>query len=105
MNLCLNESSIRIRLSEIEFSELKRTNKIHHSFAYWPLQVTIMVQSQAKISRISATQLEINIENSEVDWLILPDIRKSGLKLIAAAGNGEEITLDVQVDLHKNRQS
>ena len=102
MNICLNQKSIRVRLSDCEFTELKSTGKTSYNFAYWPLQVNIIAQPQAKISIISTTQLDINIESSEVNLMISPDIKKSGLNLIAEDNNGKEILLNIQVDILKN---
>ena len=66
------------------------------------MQVNIIAQPQAKISIISTTQLDINIESPEVDLMISPDIKKSGLNLIAEDNNGKEILLNIQVDILKN---
>lgn len=103
MNICLNEASIRVRLNDAEFIELKNSGKISYNFAYWPLQVNINASSPAKISSLSTTRLDINIESSEIELLISPDFKKSGLTLLAETVEGHEITLELQVDIHKNK--
>lgn len=103
MNICLHQKSIRVRLNDNEFSELKSSGQFSCRFDYWPLQVNLIIQPQAKISSLSSTSLEIYIETSKVDFLISPYTKKAGLTLIAESSSMQEITLDLQVDLRKTR--
>ena len=100
MNILLDQVSIRVRLNNSEFDELKNKGQTSQYFAYWPLQVTIFTQPEAKVSTLSGGELIINFTVSEVDLLISPDTKKSGLPLLAQGFNKQEITLDIQVDLH-----
>jgi|GEM_PF-3234081 len=104
MNICLNQESIRIRLNDAEFNELKTSGKLSHNFTYWPLLVNIITaQPHARISKLSATQLEIYLEDTEVGLLAVPEIQKSGLTILAETTDGQEMIIIIQLDLHKNK--
>ena len=101
MNIRLDEDSILIRITENEFRQLKTSGQISYNFNYWPIQVNLQLLPESKIGRISSQQLNLCIAESEVDLLLTPQFKKSGLKLIAYSTNNIEIIVDLQVDLHR----
>ena len=100
MNIRLDENSIRIRITENEFRQLKTSGQISYSFSYWPLYVNLKSHPDAKTGSISSQQLNLYIAESEIDLLLTPQFKKSGLTLIAYSANSTDIIVDLQVDLH-----
>ena len=100
MNIRLDETAIRIRITETEFQQLKTSGEISYNFNYWPLKVNLKLHPEAKLGNISAQQLNLSIADADVDLLLTPQFKKSGLKLIAQSCNSDEIIIDLQIDLH-----
>ena len=101
MNVCLNENLVRIRLSESEFINLKSSGKSSHNFSYMELLVNINVVPKTIISKLLPGQLDIYLDNIELDLLNSADLKKPGLTLLAESYTGDEININIQIDLHK----
>ena len=65
------------------------------------LVVNIIMVPNAIVSKLSRNQLDIYLDNFELDLLNSADLKKSGLTLLAKTYNGEEININIQIDLHK----
>ncbi|MDQ5921951.1 MAG: hypothetical protein QG673_2010 [Pseudomonadota bacterium] len=101
MNIRLDQTTIRIRITQAEFYQLKKTGSIKFDFVYLPLLVSIVVHPLAKIGAILPKQINLSLVESELNLLLTPEIKKSGLKLMVLSVDNHEIAVDLQVDLHE----
>lgn len=101
MNVCFNQDSIRLRLSEEEFINLKATGALQYDFDYYPLHIKIAIIEHGSISKVSNVKIDVMLTSDELNQLIIPDTQKSGVMFFAKTETNEEVVLYLQVDLRK----
>ncbi len=102
MNIRLDETTIRLRLTENEFYQLKTNGRISYEFDYLPLMVNLELQNEGTVGTIDNNCISLNIKNSEIDLLLEDKTKKDGLSTIIIASKQQQIMVNIQVDLFKN---
>ena len=102
MNIRLDETAIRLRLTEGEFYQLKTNGRINYEFDYFPLIVNLELQNEGIVGTIDNNCISLNIKNSEIDLLLDTKTKKDGLSTIVTTAKQQQSMVIIQVDLFKH---